>query len=96
MDSLLKGNISVLEFLPNQTKTMNTKLILTVKALCAIAALASLSSCAAGRIDRHEDRYDRREDRYDRRRYDGPGDVLEDRLDRRENVNDKFRGRRGF
>ena len=39
---------------------------------------------------------DRREDRYDRRHYDGPGDIIEDRIDRRENINDKFRGRRGL
>lgn len=54
------------------------------------------TSCAAGVVDRTEDRYDRREDRVDRRHYDGPGDVIEDRIDRRENVNDKLRGRRGL
>lgn len=57
---------------------------------------ALLSSCAAGRIDRTEDRMDRREDRYDRRHYSGPGDRAEDYYDKRENVNDKFRGRRGL
>ena len=35
-------------------------------------------------------------DRWDRRVYTGPGDRQEDYLDRRENVNDKFRGRRGI
>jgi len=55
-----------------------------------------LAGCAAGTVDRVEDRYDRREDRYDRRTYSGPGDHLESRYDRRENVNDKARGRRGL
>jgi hypothetical protein len=55
-----------------------------------------LSSCAAGVVDRTEDRYDRREDRYDRRHYSGPGDRVEDYYDKRENVNDKLRGRRGL
>ena len=55
-----------------------------------------LSSCAAGTVDRVEDRVDRREDRYDRRHYSGPGDQLENRIDRAENVNDKLRGRRGL
>ncbi len=45
-------------------------------------AATSLVSCAAGRVDRMEDRYDRRT-------YSGPGDA-------RENVNDKLRGRRGL
>lgn len=57
---------------------------------------AILASCAAGRIDRREDRFDRREDRHDRRHYSGPGDRAEDYWDKRENVNDKFRGRRGL
>ena len=65
--------------------------ILTIPILAAV-----LGSCAAGRIDRVEDRYDRREDRYDRRHYSGPGDRAEDYWDKRENVNDKFRGRRGL
>lgn len=55
-----------------------------------------LSSCAAGRVDRVEDRYDRREDRQDRRVYTGPADVREDYWDRRENVHDKRRGRIGL
>ncbi|MEY4484163.1 MAG: hypothetical protein RL693_1615 [Verrucomicrobiota bacterium] len=58
-------------------------------------ATTLLASCAAGRIDRTEDRMDRREDRVDRRHYDGPGDRIEDRIDKRENINDKARGRRG-
>lgn len=53
-----------------------------------------LNSCAAGRIDRTEDRYDRREDRRDAMIYTGPGDARESYWDRRENVNDKLRGRR--
>lgn len=57
---------------------------------------ALLASCAAGRIDRTEDRYDRREDRRDAMIYTGRGDVRESYWDRRENVNDKVRGRRGF
>lgn len=64
--------------------------------LLGIAAATVLASCAAGRIDRVEDRYDRREDRVDRRHYDGPGDRIEDRIDKRENLNDKARGRRGL
>lgn len=64
--------------------------------LLGLSAASLFSSCAAGRIDRTEDRMDRREDRYDRRRYSGPGDVIEDRIDRRENVNDKLRGRRAI
>lgn len=67
---------------------MKTALLLSLATL--------LSSCAAGRVDRMEDRADRREDRYDRRHYDGPGDRAEDYYDRRENINDKFRGRRGL
>jgi hypothetical protein len=55
-----------------------------------------LSSCAAGHLDRTEDRMDRREDRVDRRVYTGPGDAAEDYWDKRENVNDKLRGRRGL
>ena len=54
------------------------------------------SSCAAGVVDRTEDRMDRREDRVDRRHYSGPGDRVEDYYDKRENVNDKLRGRRGL
>lgn len=64
--------------------------------LLSVTASALLSSCMAGRIDRTEDRIDRREDRYDRRHYSGPGDRVEDYYDKRENVNDKFRGRRGL
>ncbi len=73
---------------------MKTKLIPNLT--LALGAAALISSCAAGRVDRVEDRYDRREDRVDRRHYDGPGDRIEDRYDKRENVNDKFRGRRGL
>ncbi len=62
----------------------------------AVTTSTLLSSCVAGRIDRTEDRMDRREDRYDRRHYEGPGDRAEDYWDKRENVNDKFRGRRGL
>ena len=62
----------------------------------ALGAAVVLSSCAAGVVDRTEDRYDRREDRYDRRHYSGPGDRVEDYYDKRENVNDKLRGRRGL
>lgn len=69
----------------------HTKLLLQTLAIATL-----LNSCAAGRIDRTEDRVDRREDRYDRRHYSGPGDRVEDYYDRRENVNDKFRGRRGL
>lgn len=61
-----------------------------------LSAAAVLSSCAAGVVDRTEDRYDRREDRYDRRHYSGPVDRVEDYYDKRENVNDKMRGRRGL
>jgi hypothetical protein len=62
--------------------------------LCFLGAAVFLTSCAAGHVDRVEDRVDRREGRYDRRHYSGPGDRAEDYLDRREDVNDKFRGRR--
>lgn len=61
-----------------------------------LATLTMLASCAAGVADRTEDRMDRREDRYDRRHYSGPGDAAENYWDRRENINDKFRGRRGL
>jgi hypothetical protein len=64
--------------------------------LFLLSLITLLSSCAAGRIDRTEDRFDRREDRYDRRHYNGPGDRAEDYWDKRENVNDKLRGRRGL
>lgn len=64
--------------------------------LAALSPIVLLASCAAGRIDRTEDRYDRREDRYDRRHYSGPGDRVEDYYDKRENVNDKLRGHRGI
>lgn len=64
--------------------------------ILALGAAAILSSCAAGVVDRTEDRVDRREDRYDRRHYSGPGDRVEDYYDKRENVNDKLRGRRGL
>lgn len=62
----------------------------------ALLTLSTLAGCAAGVVDRTEDRYDRREDRYDRRHYSGPGDRVEDYYDKRENVNDKLRGRRGL
>ena len=62
----------------------------------ALVGAGMLTSCAAGRIDRVEDRMDRREDRYDRRHHHGPGDRVEDVYDRRENINDKARGRRGL
>lgn len=68
---------------------MKTKLLLLPLAML-------LSSCAAGRIDRTEDRFDRREDRRDAMIYTGRGDLREDYWDRRENVNDKLRGRRGL
>ena len=61
---------------------MKTSIIRIVHLACLIAALGSLVSCVAGHVDRVEDRYDRRH-------YSGPGDA-------RENVNDKFRGRRGL
>lgn len=64
--------------------------------LLGFAATTLLASCAAGTVDRVEDRYDRREDRVDRRHYDGPGDQIENRIDRRENLNDKARGRAGL
>ncbi|MEZ0275625.1 MAG: hypothetical protein ACAH88_12035 [Roseimicrobium sp.] len=64
--------------------------------LFTLGAIALLSSCAAGRVDRVEDRVDRTEDRIDRRVYTGPGDRTEDYWDKRENVNDKLRGRRGI
>ena len=47
-------------------------------ALLSLSAFSLLlSSCAAGRIDRTEDRYDRREDRRDAMIYTGPGDARE-------------------
>ena len=67
-----------------------------IRIASTLAAALLLSACAAGTVDRVEDRYDRREDRYDRRHYSGPGDRVEDRIDKRENVNDKLRGRRGL
>lgn len=67
----------------------------TVLLLVGIGVSSLLTSCL-GHVDRVEDRVDRREDRYDRRRYEGPNDRAEDYWDRRENVNDKFRGRRGL
>lgn len=72
-----------------------------MKSICLSIALAgcllaALSSCAAGRVDRVEDRYDRTEDRLDRRVDTGPADVREDHWDRRENVHDKRRGRIGL
>jgi hypothetical protein len=70
--------------------------VLVFRFLPALLLACLLTSCAAGTVDRVEDRYDRREDRYDRRTYSGPGDHLENRYDRRENVNDKVRGRRGL
>lgn len=57
------------------------------------SAAVLFSACAAGHVDRVEDRYDRREDRYDRRHYSDPGDRAESRYDRRENRHDKLRGR---
>ena len=68
----------------------------TTLPLLAATLACMLSSCAAWRIDRTEDRYDRREDRRDAMIYTGRGDVREGYWDRRENVNDKARGRRGF
>ena len=62
--------------------TMKTAFQKSVQILCITTCLGALSSCVAGRVDRVEDRYDRRT-------YSGPGDL-------RENVNDKFRGRRGI
>lgn len=70
---------------------MKTASRLLLGSLCVLFA-----SCAAGVVDRTEDRYDRREDRYDRRHYSGPGDHVENYYDRRENLNDKARGRRGL
>ena len=67
-----------------------------LKLTLALGTAAVLSSCAAGVVDRTEDRMDRREDRVDRRTYSGPGDRIEDYYDKRENVNDKLRGRRGL
>lgn len=64
--------------------------------LLALVAATLLVGCAAGVVDRTEDRMDRREDRIDRRTYTGPADRREDYWDRRENVNDKLRGRRGL
>lgn len=64
--------------------------------LFSLSAAFLLAGCAAGVVDRAEDRYDRHEDRYDRRYYSGPGDRAEDYYDKRENVNDKLRGRRGL
>ncbi len=61
---------------------MKTIAIRTTQLLLLSVTLSSLPSCVAGRVDRVEDRYDRRT-------YSGPGDF-------RENVNDKFRGRRGI
>jgi hypothetical protein len=61
---------------------MKTKLILGVKLVCISSMVSAMTSCVAGRVDRVEDRYDRRT-------YSGPGDA-------RENINDKFRGRRGL
>lgn len=68
---------------------------LSLSLLCLGSAFL-FTGCAAGTVDRHEDRYDRREDRVDRHTYSGPGDRAEDYYDRRENVNDKARGRRGL
>jgi hypothetical protein len=68
----------------------------TILQSATLAAAVLLTSCAAGTVDRVEDRYDRREDRYDRRHYNGPADRAEDRIDKRENINDKARGRRGL
>jgi hypothetical protein len=67
-----------------------------LKLALTLGTATVLSSCAAGVVDRTEDRMDRREDRVDRRTYSGPGDRVEDYYDRRENVNDKLRGRRGL
>ena len=61
---------------------MKTTFIRIVKLLCITTILSTLTSCVAGRVDRVEDRVDRRH-------YSGPGD-------RREDINDKFRGRRGL
>ena len=62
--------------------TMKIAIQKSVQVLCITTCLCALASCVAGRVDRAEDRYDRRT-------YSGPGDA-------RENVNDKFRGRRGI
>ena len=67
-----------------------------IPALGLMLGVSMLAGCAAGTVDRVEDRYDRREDRYDRRVYTGPGNQLENRYDRRANVNEKVRGRRGL
>ena len=61
---------------------MKAKLIKSCQLLCITTILSTLTSCVAGRVDRVEDRVDRRT-------YSGPGD-------RREDINDKFRGRRGI
>jgi hypothetical protein len=61
---------------------MKSRFIRIILFLNLAIATTSLVSCAAGRVDRMEDRYDRRT-------YSGPGDL-------RENVNDKLRGRRGL
>lgn len=67
------------------------------KSLLIVVAVPTLfTSCAAGRIDRTEDRFDRREDYRDRLIHTGPADRREDYWDRRENVNDKLRGRRAL
>lgn len=60
--------------------------------LLSITTATLFTGCAAGTVDRVEDRYDRREDRYDRRHYSGPGDHIENRFDRYENRQDKLRG----
>jgi hypothetical protein len=67
-----------------------------INRILLIAACSLLASCAAGVVDRTEDRVDRREDRVDRMYYSGPGDRVENYYDRRENVNDKVRGRRAI
>ncbi len=79
---------------PHCEAVMKMKYIPSI--LLGTASAILFSSCAAGVVDRTEDRYDRREDRVDRRHYSGPGDRAEDYYDRRENVNDKARGRRGL
>lgn len=68
----------------------------TALLLLTLTTATLMVSCAAGVVDRTEDRMDRREDRYDRRHYSGPGDRIEDYYDKRENVNDKLRGRSGL
>jgi hypothetical protein len=86
------GAMTLQHFPPVIQKSMKQIALLLSGSFIAIL----FSSCAAGVVDRTEDRMDRREDRVDRRHYSGPGDRVEDYYDKRENVNDKLRGRRGL